>query len=263
MASRRRPGRKPHRLYLRVARRDTGGADVPVPPARAIEAFVQGLERTGRLIAQGPLTDPTGDFLLFRASDAAEARRAMRPDPFLAMPRWTYAIWEWDPRVAGTGVNLEPAPSRGSGRLTHLDRVSLFVRDREVAKRWYQEVLGIPVRTDERPAGALEVSLGPGATALSLAVPVPAWGRESYEEARDRIGRPTGLVFRTDSIRALALRLEHAHAPITSPPRREPWGEWTLRFADPDGNEFLACGPEGTGSDRHEAAGTNRPARPR
>ena len=240
----RRPGRKPHRLYLRVATFGDGEPDeAPVP--RTVRDFLDHLEATGRLVAAGSLTLPRGHFLLLRASDLGEARRAIRRDPFAGLARTRCEVWEWDPDRAAAGVNLEPAPAHGSGRLTQLQRVSVFVRDRERAKAWYRDVLGLTVRVDEPPNGRLELSLGPGAVALSLSVPDRSWGEPSYSDASSRIGRATGLAFQTDSIRALALRLEHAHARITFGPYAEPWGEWTIRFCDPDGNEYLAFGPEG------------------
>lgn len=243
----RRPGRKPHRVYLRVATFGTVEPDEP-PTPRAIRDFLGRLEAAGRLLAAGPLTAPEGHFLLLRATDLGEARRAIRRDPFAGLPRTRCEVWEWDPDRTAPGVNLEPAPAHGSGRLIQLQRISIFVRDREKAKAWYRDVLGLLVRVDERPDGRLEMSLGPGAVALSISVPDRSWGEPSYSDATSRIGRATGLVFQTDSVRALALRLEHAHARITSGPYPEPWGEWTIRFADPDGNEYLAFGPEGRAS---------------
>lgn len=241
-----RPGRKPHRLYLRLATFHPTEPDEP-PAPKAMQEFLDHLEATGRLLAAGPLTAPAGHFVLLRAKDLAEARRAVRKDPLAGLPHTTATVWEWDPERAAVGVNLEPAPALGSGRLTQLQRVSVFVRDRERARAWYRDVLGLIVRVDDRSTGQLEMSLGPGAVALSIAVPDRSWGEPQYSDAASRIGRATGLVFQTDSVRALALRLEHAHAKVTSGPYAEPWGEWTIRFADPDGNEFLAFGPEGRG----------------
>ncbi|MGI0054209.1 MAG: VOC family protein [Thermoplasmata archaeon] len=262
-ATARRPGRKPHRLYLRYVE-FLGGESAELPPPRAIRDFLDRLEASGRLIASGPLTNPHGDLLLYRASDLAEARRALRPDPFIGLPSSRYALLEWETARVGTGVNLEPAPARGSGRLVLLERASVFVRDREVAKTWYREVLGLLVRADDPSTGHLELALGPAAAALSISVPVPAWGREAYDDASSRIGRATGIVFQTDSVRALALRLKNGHATITQGPYAEPWGEWAIRFADPDGNEFLAFGPDGLRAiPPRPARGKPRSSRPR
>ncbi|MGI0140437.1 MAG: VOC family protein, partial [Thermoplasmata archaeon] len=90
------------------------------------------------------------------------------------------------------------------------------------------------------------------------------WGREAYDDASSRIGRATGIVFQTDSVRALALRLKNGHATITQGPYAEPWGEWAIRFADPDGNEFLAFGPDGLRAiPPRPARGKPRSSRPR
>jgi len=198
------------------------------------------LERVGRLVAHGPLTDPTGDLLLLRAYDLAEARRVMRTDPFANLPGSAYDIVAWNPTTLGSGVNLDPPPSRGSGRLTQLQRVAVVVRDQGAALAWYRDVLGLTVRVHETESGYVELALGKGAAALSLVAPRAEWGEPYRTEAEARIGIRTGIAFETDSVAALAARLEHARARVTQPPEVQPWGGVTLRFADPDGNEFLA-----------------------
>ena len=255
----RRPGRKPHRLYLRVVSALEAKQFAP-PAPKEIREFLASLDRTGRLIAHGALTHPVGDLLFLRATDLDEARRAVRRDPFAGIARTSYLLWEWDPQETGSGVNLEPPPARGSGRLVLLERFTVFVRDRAKAKEWYETDLGLQARADDPSSGHLEMALGPETAGLAISVPDPSWGEAAFAEALARVGRATGLVFRTDSVRALALRLEHAQARITQPPRAEPWGEWTIRFTDPDGNEYLAYGPEGAPSKEPAAPPARRPA---
>ncbi len=235
----RRPGPKPKRLYVRIARGDPSDpTERPAP--RALREFADNLERVGRLIAHGALTEPRGDALLFRATDMAEARRILRTDPWRGVPDAPYEIFAWDARIAGSGVNLEPAPARGSGRLTALRRVTVVVADQPRATSWYAAVLGFRVREEDPTTGFVELSLARGSAGLSLVAPRPEWGEPYFSEARARIGRATGIVFQTDSASALELRLRHAGARITEPVRPVPWGGRTLRFLDPDGNEFLA-----------------------
>jgi catechol 2,3-dioxygenase-like lactoylglutathione lyase family enzyme/uncharacterized protein YciI len=234
-----RPGPQPKRTYLRWAQVPPG-LEEDLPTARTSRRFLEGLDRAGRLIASGPTTRPTGDLLLFRAADATEAERVLRSDPWKDVPGATSVLIEWDPRTLGDGVNLELAPARGSGRLTAVDRVTIVVRDQGKAQRWYEDVLGLRVRDEDHDSGYLELALGRGAVGIVLVAPRPAWGEPYYSEAVGRIGRATGIVFETDSIVALDLRLRHGGARITEAPRPQPWGGATIRFTDPDGNEFLA-----------------------
>ena len=203
-------------------------------------AWLIELDRVGRLVAAGSLTDPAGHLLILRASSRAEAERVLRFDPFRDPEEDRTELIEWAPKSSGAGVALEPAPPRGAGRLTVLHRISVFVRDRARALEWYREVLGLEVRSEDAETGYVELSLGPGAAGLALVRPGPEWGEPAYSEGLSRIGRPTGIVFQTDSVDALALRLKHAKAQITQAPHPEPWGGRSLRFTDPDGNEYLA-----------------------
>jgi len=234
-----RPGPKPKRLYVRVVR--FGGAGPPEEGSRnPLRALVNEFDRVGRLVAHGALTDPPGDLLVFRATDRAEAVRLLRVDPFREVAGGNYQVLEWKVGEQGVGVNIEPPPARGSGRLTQVQRVGVIVSDREAAIHWYRDVLGLEVLRDEPETGYVEVSLGPGTVALSLISPRPEWGEPLYEEAVARLGTRTGIVFRTDSVDALELRLRNARAHVTQGVEAEPWGGRTIRFTDPDGNEFLA-----------------------
>jgi catechol 2,3-dioxygenase-like lactoylglutathione lyase family enzyme len=234
-----RPGPKPKRLYVRVAR--FGGAapseeETPSSPRALVSEF----DRVGRLVAHGVLTTPPGDLLVFRATDRSEALRLLRSDPLKESPGVDYQVLEWKVTEEGTGVNIEPPPARGSGRLTQVQRVGVIVSDQQAAVEWYRDVLGLePLRSDP-DTGYVEVSLGPGTVALSLIAPKPEWGEPHYAEAVARRGTRTGIVFQTDNVDALQLRLRHAHAEVTQGVQSEPWGGRIIRFTDPDGNEFLA-----------------------
>lgn len=237
-----RPGPKPKRLYLRSVRFGPSAPGVR-PAPRLLRAFVSNLDRVGRLVAHGEVTDPPGDLLVFRAADRPEADRILRSDPLRGLEEGSYEVHAWHPTDTGSGVNLDPPPARGAGRLTSLDRITVVVRDQVAASAWYRDVLGLGVRGQDPTTGVLELSLGKGAAALSLVAPQLTWGEPFFSETVARIGAATGIAFRTDSVPALELRLRHAGVRITQPARAEPWGELILRFADPDGNEFLAHQP--------------------
>lgn len=234
-----RPGPKPKRLYVRWVRQTVPDPEER-PTRRELELYWANLERVGRLVAVGETTEPEGEILVLRAVDLDEATRVLRIDPWRTRPGALYELLEWNPRTVGTGVNLEPAPDRGSGRLTALERVTVVVRDQARALAWYQETLGLAVRSQDPATQFVELSLGKGASALSLVEPRLDWGEPYYSETVARIGVATGIAFQTDSVAALEQRLRRAGARITQPRERQPWGGTTLRFADPDGNEFLA-----------------------
>ena len=239
MEGERRPGPKPKRLYIRVAR--FGALDrSELPEPRHLRTFIANLDRVGRLVGNGEMTDPFGDTLVLRAVDLAEARRILRVDPLRTTEGVAYEILEWNPEDVGSGVNLEPPPARGSGRLTVLQRVTVVVRDQEKALPWYRDVLGLTPRVQDPSTGYVELALGRGTAAISLVEPRREWGEPYYSETVPRIGSATGIVFQTDSVLALQQRLLRASSPVTQPPERQPWGGVTLRFTDPDGNEFLA-----------------------
>ena len=239
MTASRRAGRAGRRLYLRLVRFDPD-AEVTGVERRALRTFTENIDRVGRLVGHGALLEPPGDFLIFRAADRAEAERALRADPLKRLAGVRYELLEWSPSEAGTGVSLEPPPARGSGRLTLLQRVPVVVSDQRRAIDWYRDVLGLTVLAHETDTEYVELGLGPGTTAISLITPRLEWGEPHYSQTKARMGILTGIVFRTDNVDALALRLRHAHARILRGVEQQPWGERTLLFADPDGNELLA-----------------------
>lgn len=243
-----------NRLFLRVVRYPPD-AERTAAERRALKDFTEKVDRVGRLVGHGPLVDPPGDFLIFRATDRAEAERVVRPDPLKQLADARYELLEWTPSEAGSGVSLEPPPARGSGRLTLLQRIPIVVSDQRKAIGWYRDVLGLKVLTQDAETQYVELGLSPGTTAVSLIAPRADWGEPYYSQTKARLGILTGIVFRTDSIPALELRLRHAGVRILGGVVHQPWGERTLLFSDPDGNELLAF-------DRPDAAPSARSRRP-
>jgi len=260
MTSRSTPGRKPKRIYLRVF--ETGSADPESLPApHVVRDFLRELDRVERLVCHGPLTDPVGDLLLYRAREGDEAKRVLRGDPWAKVEGGRYEVVEWNPTTLGSGVNLDLPPARGSGRLTLLQRVAVVVTDQKRAIQFYHDVLGLEIRARDEESGYVELALGKGAAGLSLIAPHPDWGEPYFSEARARIGKVRLIVFQTDSVTALELRLRHLKAKVTERSHPEPWGGRALRFSDPDGNEFLAfedTSPSGAGARNAETPDDDR-----
>jgi catechol 2,3-dioxygenase-like lactoylglutathione lyase family enzyme len=247
-------GRKPRRLYLRTVVVGPGST-VDRPTSRELSRWVAAFDRAGRLVAHGELTEPAGDLLIFRAEERGKAERLLRSDPWARVPGTVYQLSDWRPTEVGVGVAIEPPAARGSGRITRLQRVPVVVSDLSRAIDWYRDVLGMQVLESEPDAQYFELGLVPGSTALALIRPDPAWGEPYYSETRDRMGSVTGIVFQTDSVRALELRLRHAGATVTRSESVEPEGRKVVQFADPDGNEFLAFeAAPGTARDRRPPA---------
>ena len=234
-----RVGVRPKRLYVRVAIYRDLPEEKP-PGRRAREMRAEALDAAGRLVAGGELTNPKGDLLIFRAESRSKAEYLLHADPLRKESGVEYRVLDWRPDHVGSGVNIEPPPPRGSGRITQLQSVAVVVRDRAKAIEWYEDVLGFLMLEEDPESGFVQLSLGKGSTALSLVVPRREWGEPLYSETLRRVGGSTGILLRTDNVQALELRLKHAKARVTRTASREPWGWYVLQFKDPDGNEFLA-----------------------
>jgi catechol 2,3-dioxygenase-like lactoylglutathione lyase family enzyme len=235
----RRVGPRPKHLYVRVAvYRDLSAEESLGRRTRKKRA--EALDAAGRLVASGGLTNPKGDLLIFRADTRSKAEYLLHTDPLRKASGVEYLVLDWRVDAVGSGVNIEPPPSRGSGRITQLQSVAVVVRDQAKAIEWYRDVLGFMVLEEDPETEFVQLSLGKGSTAISLVVPRREWGEPLYSETLRRAGGSTGILFRTDNVRALQLRLQHAKARVTRTASHEPWGWDVLQFRDPDGNEFLA-----------------------
>jgi predicted enzyme related to lactoylglutathione lyase len=108
-----------------------------------------------------------------------------------------------------------------------MKNVVVFVTDLAKAKRFYGELLGLPV------AGESEMVLEffPGAPAtlgVSLAL---------HEDARRLVGRHTGITLRVEGIEQLCESLRAGGVSFAEPLESSPWGKMAV-IADFDGNQF-------------------------
>jgi lactoylglutathione lyase len=108
-----------------------------------------------------------------------------------------------------------------------MKNVVVFVTDLAEAKRFYAELLGLPV------AGQSEMILEffPGAATtfgVSLAL---------NEDARRLVGRHTGISLRVEGIEALCESLRAGGVTFVEPLESSPWGKMAV-VTDFDGNQF-------------------------
>lgn len=108
-----------------------------------------------------------------------------------------------------------------------LKNVVVFVTDLAKAKKFYAELLGLPV------AGQSEMMMEffPGAlTTLGVSLAL-------NEDARRLVGRHTGVTLRVEGIEQLCESLLAGGVTFAEPLESSPWGKMAV-VADFDGNQF-------------------------
>jgi predicted enzyme related to lactoylglutathione lyase len=111
-----------------------------------------------------------------------------------------------------------------------LSAARIFVRDMVAAKRFYGQVLGLPIKADGSEHGYCVFNAG-GADLV-----VEAVADDADEEERALVGRFTGLSFEVDDIRAQHQALLALGVPFTQDPEKQFWGGVLATFQDPSGN---------------------------
>jgi lactoylglutathione lyase len=125
--------------------------------------------------------------------------------------------------------------------LTMVGTITVHVTDQDKALAFYIEKLGFETRAD-MPMGPeqrwIEVAPPGAQTRILLYNPTPdAPGADSYEVAKAKIGRSTGMVLEVDDIVATFAELKAKGVPILDEPKEQPWGWWGV-FTDQDGNSY-------------------------
>ena len=118
--------------------------------------------------------------------------------------------------------------------ITQVDFVSINVSDQQRAKRFYIEVLGFELLSDQ-PMGGPQEPDGPRWIEVR---PPGAFTRVVLFENADAAGAFGPCVFNTDDIVQTAKDIESAGGTVVEQPSEAPWGGWWARFADSEGNEF-------------------------
>jgi predicted enzyme related to lactoylglutathione lyase len=116
--------------------------------------------------------------------------------------------------------------------ITQVKFVGIPTRDQDRALKFYTEKLGFEVSTDQNFDGKqrwIELRIANAATRVVLFTP------EGHE---DRIGTFFNGSFTCDDVGATYRQLSARGVEFTSPPEKQPWGEYAT-FKDPDGNQFV------------------------
>jgi len=141
----------------------------------------------------------------------------MASDPFLS----------WANRTVLRAGREEPYLS--------IQDIVVFVRDLEVSKRFYVDLLGFELITEQRlPTGVpwIEVSPPDGSANLALVQPMP--DRPEYK----LIGGYRWVLFMTEDVHATYKEWSERGVRFLFPPETPGWGGTYARFEDPDGNAF-------------------------
>jgi catechol 2,3-dioxygenase-like lactoylglutathione lyase family enzyme len=116
--------------------------------------------------------------------------------------------------------------------ITHLKFVGLPTKDQDKALKFWTELMGFKVMTDQ-PMGPgqrwIELGVGSGPTFLVLFTP------EGHE---DRIGSFFNGSFACDDVEATYRQLSAKGVKFTQQPKKEDWGTSAL-FEDWEGNKFV------------------------
>ncbi len=125
--------------------------------------------------------------------------------------------------------------------ITRVGTITIQVTDQDKALEFYTKKLDFEKRAD-MPMGPgqrwLEVAPPGAETRILLYKATPeAPGATSYEEAKSKIGKNTGLVMETDDIVKTFAKLKSSGVKIIDEPKKQPYGWWGV-FTDQDGNAY-------------------------
>ncbi len=111
-----------------------------------------------------------------------------------------------------------------------LSAARVFVRDIVAARRFYVEILGLPIKADGTQYGYCVFRSG------GTDLVIEAVADDAPEEDRALVGRFTGLSFKVQDASAKHKELQALGVPFTGPPEKQFWGGVLATFQDPSGN---------------------------
>jgi catechol 2,3-dioxygenase-like lactoylglutathione lyase family enzyme len=111
--------------------------------------------------------------------------------------------------------------------------ITLFQEDLATAKRFYQEVFGLPVHFEDENSAVFEF----GGTLVNLLAAGEAPGLVAPAKvASEDSGARVQLTLRVDDVDAVCERLKGRGVEILNGPIDRPWGIRTASFRDPGGH---------------------------
>jgi predicted enzyme related to lactoylglutathione lyase len=116
--------------------------------------------------------------------------------------------------------------------ITQVKFIGIPTRDQSRALKFYTELLGFEVSTDQPfddQQRWIELRIANSATRVVLFTP------EGHES---RIGTFFNGTFACDDVQATYRQLSARGVEFVKPPQQQPWGEFAI-FKDPDGNQFV------------------------
>ncbi len=116
-----------------------------------------------------------------------------------------------------------------------LKNIVVFVTDLEKARTFYSNLLGLPLAGESQ----MLLEYFPGSiTTLGVALAL-------QDEAKQLVGRHTGVTLTVTGLAELCEKLEAANATFIEPLEESPWGKMAV-VADFDGNHFALVEMPGT-----------------
>jgi catechol 2,3-dioxygenase-like lactoylglutathione lyase family enzyme len=118
------------------------------------------------------------------------------------------------------------------GETMQLHTARIFVRDLADASRFYEEILGLPLKADGREQGFCVFDAG------SMNLVVERVEEDAPAEDRVLVGRFTGLSFDVADIQSKYTELSSLGVDFSGLPERQQWGGILATLRDPAGNEL-------------------------
>jgi len=122
--------------------------------------------------------------------------------------------------------------------IDRIGAVEVIVSDLEKSTQWYKEKLGAEIVAEYLYWKCIDLRVGKSEALIDLGEPDRSWGHEEYLKSKERIGKPTGIIFETRDIERAYKMLKQKGIKFTRPPTKTEWGDVIAQFIDPDGNEF-------------------------
>ena len=128
---------------------------------------------------------------------------------------------------------MSSAGTESGTRTMRLHGLRVFVDDLSAARRFYHEILELPINWQDGAAIGFDL----GADLI-----VEAIGKDADAEDRALVGRFVGCAIAVDDIAATYAALTAKQVKFTGPPERQHWGGVFAHFEDPSRNVLTLLG---------------------